>query len=254
MVVFSCDSCGDAIKKAKVAQHLFRCRNARLICVDCGNHFDSISYSTHTSCITEAEKYQGPLYRRPNQNKKQGKQQQQQQQNPNPNNQQNSNQKNEAREDSTPKGTKRKLSKDEDNKETEQMENKKQKGKKDKSHNNGETAKKLKLHHHETKSEGKSETEENAIDTGNGADSESHWKELGRQIVQSKTYTSCLHQVITETLQKADNNEMSLKELKKRVRQAFTKTLATYLPCKLARELKTWEDVAVKKKIVRLKQ
>lgn len=77
MVSFSCDGCGDVIKKPKVriprvparthlffpqlTQHLQRCRSARSVsCIDCHTVFtDDNGYNTHTTCISEAEKYQG---------------------------------------------------------------------------------------------------------------------------------------------------------------------------------------------------
>ncbi len=63
MVSFSCDLCTDVIKKPKLAQHLYRCPNASFTCIDCSTTFTGNSYSSHTSCISEAEKYQKSFYK-----------------------------------------------------------------------------------------------------------------------------------------------------------------------------------------------
>ena len=78
MVVFQCDGCGDSVKKAKAEQHVNTCRFCRaLVCLDCMRRFTDDSYKQHTSCISEAQKYQGALYKPP---KAKGKQQNPQQQ------------------------------------------------------------------------------------------------------------------------------------------------------------------------------
>lgn len=41
---------------------LNRCRST-FSCVDCLNTFDEVSYRTHNSCISEAEKTEGILYK-----------------------------------------------------------------------------------------------------------------------------------------------------------------------------------------------
>lgn len=61
MVFFLCSSCGESVKKGKVATH--RCRGVQWSCMDCGKIFDGISYNKHTICISEAEKYEGKLYK-----------------------------------------------------------------------------------------------------------------------------------------------------------------------------------------------
>jgi cell growth-regulating nucleolar protein len=63
MVTFSCDICADVFKKPKSAQHIYRCPNARFTCIDCSTTFDGDDYLKHTSCISEAEKYQKSLYK-----------------------------------------------------------------------------------------------------------------------------------------------------------------------------------------------
>ncbi|KAI8813643.1 LYAR-type C2HC zinc finger-domain-containing protein [Cladochytrium replicatum] len=76
MVSFVCDACQTTLKKQKLDQHASRCQYAQFSCVDCMKTFNGIEYRAHTSCISEAEKYQKALYKPP----KKGQQQKQQQQ------------------------------------------------------------------------------------------------------------------------------------------------------------------------------
>jgi len=63
MVYFICDGCGETLKKSKVDQHAQRCRNCDSVsCVDCNVVFYGDDYRGHTSCVSEAEKYQKSLY------------------------------------------------------------------------------------------------------------------------------------------------------------------------------------------------
>jgi len=64
MVSFICDACGNSVRKNQVEKHYQnQCRNCSVLsCIDCGVDFPGDSYINHTSCITEAEKYQGHLY------------------------------------------------------------------------------------------------------------------------------------------------------------------------------------------------
>ncbi|KAL0080476.1 hypothetical protein F4703DRAFT_1795894 [Phycomyces blakesleeanus] len=62
MVSFQCDGCSDVVKKPKLNQHGQRCR-ATFTCIDCSTTFMGYDYQSHTSCITEAEKYQKALYK-----------------------------------------------------------------------------------------------------------------------------------------------------------------------------------------------
>jgi cell growth-regulating nucleolar protein len=57
MVVFQCESCGDSIKKPKVAAHYGQCAAAAFTCIDCSRTFDRRGVAGHTSCVTEHEKY-----------------------------------------------------------------------------------------------------------------------------------------------------------------------------------------------------
>ncbi|GHJ88114.1 hypothetical protein NliqN6_4516 [Naganishia liquefaciens] len=62
MVSFQCDGCGDTIKKPQLDKHRNRCWST-FSCIDCSTTFHGTDYKSHTSCISEAEKYQGALYK-----------------------------------------------------------------------------------------------------------------------------------------------------------------------------------------------
>ncbi|KDR67539.1 hypothetical protein GALMADRAFT_258195 [Galerina marginata CBS 339.88] len=65
MVSFQCHACGDVVKKPKLDQHRTRCHSG-YDCIDCSKTFNSpAEYKGHTSCISEAEKYQKSLYKGP---------------------------------------------------------------------------------------------------------------------------------------------------------------------------------------------
>ncbi|KAM0253969.1 hypothetical protein ACHAQJ_007038 [Trichoderma viride] len=78
MVSFSCEACGDVLTKKKLDPHRSRCQGATFTCIDCMVYFPGVQYRSHTSCMTEEQKYQGALYK-PKQNKQQQHQQHQQQ-------------------------------------------------------------------------------------------------------------------------------------------------------------------------------
>lgn len=64
MVFFVCEGCNETLKKNKVDQHAARCRNCWAVsCVDCSVVFKGNDYAAHTSCISEAQKYEGSLYK-----------------------------------------------------------------------------------------------------------------------------------------------------------------------------------------------
>ncbi|KAF2199819.1 hypothetical protein GQ43DRAFT_101495 [Delitschia confertaspora ATCC 74209] len=63
MVSFSCENCGDVLTKKKLDPHRNRCHGASFTCIDCMVHFYGTEYRAHTSCISEAQKYQGALYK-----------------------------------------------------------------------------------------------------------------------------------------------------------------------------------------------
>ncbi|GAB9467149.1 Myosin-like protein [Globisporangium polare] len=64
MVFFVCEGCNETLKKNKVDQHAARCRSCWAVsCVDCSVVFKGNDYAAHTSCISEAQKYEGSLYK-----------------------------------------------------------------------------------------------------------------------------------------------------------------------------------------------
>ena len=58
MVSFSCGRCQGVFKKPKVQQHMTQCRSQLVSCLDCGVDFSFDAVSSHTSCVTEQEKYE----------------------------------------------------------------------------------------------------------------------------------------------------------------------------------------------------
>lgn len=79
MVVFTCNACGDSLKKNQVEKHYMTvCRRCEVLsCVDCGKDFWGDEYQKHTKCISEEEKYSGKNYQpKPNANKGEVKQMQ----------------------------------------------------------------------------------------------------------------------------------------------------------------------------------
>lgn len=69
------------LTKKKLDTHRNQCYGATYTCLDCMVHFYGTDYRSHTSCISEAQKYQGHLYK--DKSAKGNKQQQSQQQNNN---------------------------------------------------------------------------------------------------------------------------------------------------------------------------
>jgi cell growth-regulating nucleolar protein len=63
MVTFVCESCNETLKKNQVEKHGQRCRQCRVTCVDCSRTFTLGEYGAHTSCVSEAEKYEKSLYK-----------------------------------------------------------------------------------------------------------------------------------------------------------------------------------------------
>lgn len=79
MVVFTCNTCGESVKKTAVEKHyMTKCRNCEVLsCMDCGKDFHGDAYKEHTQCVSENEKYGGKDYKAPaNSNKGEVKQQQ----------------------------------------------------------------------------------------------------------------------------------------------------------------------------------
>nr|AAH58310.1 Zgc:65749 [Danio rerio] len=60
MVFFTCDGCGESLKKAQVEKHLLKCRSCHVLsCIDCGADFRGDDYKSHNRCISEDQKYGG---------------------------------------------------------------------------------------------------------------------------------------------------------------------------------------------------
>ncbi|KAB7497322.1 Cell growth-regulating nucleolar protein [Armadillidium nasatum] len=59
MVFFTCNNCGECLKKNAVQNHNFRCRTSQGVsCMDCHKVFGE-DFVNHLSCVTEQEKYGG---------------------------------------------------------------------------------------------------------------------------------------------------------------------------------------------------
>lgn len=61
MVYFTCDVCGESVKKKQIEKHCqTKCRNAwNFTCMDCNKVFSGYDYEKHTSCVSETERYAG---------------------------------------------------------------------------------------------------------------------------------------------------------------------------------------------------
>lgn len=65
MVFFTCNNCGESLKKQAVAKHYMqKCRGAEknVSCMDCNQDFRGQAYDAHTRCISEEQKYSGKDY------------------------------------------------------------------------------------------------------------------------------------------------------------------------------------------------
>ncbi|CAO1613131.1 unnamed protein product [Parajaminaea phylloscopi] len=79
MVSFNCDACNDVVKKPKLDQHHNSRCGASFTCLDCSQTFQRPDqWKGHTSCVSEAQKYERSVWQ--GDKKKKNKQQQQQQQ------------------------------------------------------------------------------------------------------------------------------------------------------------------------------
>lgn len=75
MVYFECQACNETVKKPKLAKHLEFCGSSYVTCIDCSKVFAWNEWEAHTSCVSEAQKYQGSLFQpKENVNKGQVKQ------------------------------------------------------------------------------------------------------------------------------------------------------------------------------------
>ncbi|KAK2862436.1 hypothetical protein Q5P01_001969 [Channa striata] len=60
MVFFTCNACGESLKKAQVDKHVAMCRGCQVLsCIDCGKDFWGNDYKNHIKCISEDQKYGG---------------------------------------------------------------------------------------------------------------------------------------------------------------------------------------------------
>uniref|UniRef100_H3C1H5 Cell growth-regulating nucleolar protein n=1 Tax=Tetraodon nigroviridis TaxID=99883 RepID=H3C1H5_TETNG len=60
MVFFTCNGCGESLKKAQVENHVNICRKCQVLsCIDCGKDFWGDDYKNHNKCISEDQKYGG---------------------------------------------------------------------------------------------------------------------------------------------------------------------------------------------------
>lgn len=65
MVFFTCNNCGESVKKPSVEKHYnTKCNNRpiNVSCMDCQKDFHGEEYVAHTKCISELEKYSGKNY------------------------------------------------------------------------------------------------------------------------------------------------------------------------------------------------
>lgn len=62
MVYFECTRCNETLKKPKVLKHLHICGSSAVSCIDCSKVFYGNEFEAHTSCMSEAQKYQGKDY------------------------------------------------------------------------------------------------------------------------------------------------------------------------------------------------
>lgn len=63
MVFFTCNACGESVKKIQVEKHVAVCRSCEcLSCIDCGKDFWGEDYRNHVKCISEDQKYGGKGY------------------------------------------------------------------------------------------------------------------------------------------------------------------------------------------------
>lgn len=64
MVFFVCEGCNETLKKNQVQKHANKCRQCHAVsCVDCSTTFYGDTFEAHISCISEAEKYEGSIYK-----------------------------------------------------------------------------------------------------------------------------------------------------------------------------------------------
>ncbi|CAN9512456.1 unnamed protein product [Ophioblennius macclurei] len=63
MVFFTCNACGESLKKGQVDKHVNWCRGCQVLsCIDCGKDFWGDDYKEHVKCISEDQKYGGKAF------------------------------------------------------------------------------------------------------------------------------------------------------------------------------------------------
>ena len=73
MVSFSCEKCGDVIKKPKIKVHQQRCWTYGFSCIDCNARFDTNEVDNHKECVSETQRYAGNWLKKQEELKKQNK-------------------------------------------------------------------------------------------------------------------------------------------------------------------------------------
>lgn len=64
MVVFICEACQESVRKPSVEKHAASCRACFVLtCVDCSVSFEGDAYRAHVTCVSEAQKYEGSLFK-----------------------------------------------------------------------------------------------------------------------------------------------------------------------------------------------
>ena len=64
MVVFVCEGCQESVRNPSVEKHASSCRSCFVLtCVDCSVSFEGDAYRAHVTCVSEAQKYEGGLYK-----------------------------------------------------------------------------------------------------------------------------------------------------------------------------------------------
>ncbi|GIY23251.1 cell growth-regulating nucleolar protein [Caerostris extrusa] len=72
MVFFTCNACGQSVKKNQVENHTYQCRDCQSVsCMDCNKEFWGNEYKEHIKCISESEKY-GPKDFKPKESSNKG--------------------------------------------------------------------------------------------------------------------------------------------------------------------------------------
>ena len=64
MVFFVCESCNETLKRNQVEKHRCFHRGKGMTCVDCSVCFYGQDYIAHSTCVSEAEKYEKGLYKK----------------------------------------------------------------------------------------------------------------------------------------------------------------------------------------------